>query len=88
MRTIEVPVTREELVVEREPAADGTLAGEPIEPPQEIRIPLSEERVSVEKQAVVLEEVEIGTRRVADTERISESVRHEELRADPASERS
>ncbi len=80
MRSIEVPVSREELVIVREPAEPDAGSSEPIGKSEEIRIPLSEERVSVEKRAVVLEEVEIGKRRVQETQQITDTVRHEELR--------
>ncbi|MDQ2858113.1 MAG: YsnF/AvaK domain-containing protein [Candidatus Eremiobacteraeota bacterium] len=82
MRTIEVPVSREELVIVREPAEPNAGSSEPLGNSEEIRIPLSEERVSVEKQAVVLEEVAIGKRRVQETQQITDTVRHEELRVE------
>src|SRR5512135_3356197 len=47
--TIQVPVQREEMVIERQ-----TPTGELVE---EIRIPVSEEQVTVEKRPVVKEEV-------------------------------
>jgi uncharacterized protein (TIGR02271 family) len=82
-KTVEVPVTREELVVERVPVSgqEAAKAGE-IGSDQEIRVPLSEERARVEKQPVVSEEVRVGKRGVQKTERVSEVVRHEELRVD------
>ena len=49
---------------------------------EEIRVPLSEERVDVQKRTVVTEEVEIGKRKVEGTEHVSDTVRHEELRVD------
>jgi uncharacterized protein (TIGR02271 family) len=49
---------------------------------KEIRVPLSEERARVEKQPIVSEEVRVGKRAVQKTERVSEDVRHEELRVD------
>lgn len=78
---VEVPVTREELVIERTPAAGQSRAGE-IGTDEEIRVPLSEERVRTEKQPVVNEEVRVGKRAVQRTENVSDDVRHEELRVD------
>jgi uncharacterized protein (TIGR02271 family) len=80
-KTVEVPVTREELVVERLPVSgqEAANAGE-IGSDKEIRVPLSEERARVEKQPVVNEEVRVGKRAVQKTERVSDDVRHEELR--------
>ena len=82
-QTIEVPVTREEFVLERVPVSDNTPAtGANIGEQKEIRIPLSEERVRVEKQPIVTEEVVVGKRQVTDVERVGGEVRHEELRVD------
>lgn len=81
-QNIEVPVTREEIVIERTPASgDARVAGD-IGSDQEIRVPLSEERVRVEKQPVVNEEVRVGKRQVQRAEQVSGDVRHEELRVD------
>jgi uncharacterized protein (TIGR02271 family) len=79
-RTIEVPVTREEVVIERRPAARGQEADGDIDEGEEIRIPLMEEEVRVEKTPVVREEVTLKKRQVQDTERVSETVRREEAR--------
>ncbi len=81
-QNIEVPVTREELVIERVPGqgreADGQIGtGE-----KEIRVPLSEEQVRVEKKPVVNEEVRVGKRQVQETKRVSDTVRHEELKTE------
>ena len=82
-KTVEVPVTREELVVERVPVSgqEAANAGE-IGSDEEIRVPLSEERARVEKQPVIQDEVRVGKRAVQKTERVSEDVQHEELRVD------
>ena len=77
-RTVDVPVTREEVVVERRPAAGGREAAGTIDEGEEIRIPLMEEEVRVEKTPVVREEVTLGKRQVQDTEQISETLRREE----------
>ena len=79
-KTVDVPVDREEVVIERRPAAEVEASGTPIGEDREIRIPLSEERVNVEKRPVVREEIEVGKRKVSDTERVADSVRREEAR--------
>jgi uncharacterized protein (TIGR02271 family) len=79
-RTIEVPVTREEVVIERRPAARGQDAGGAIDEGEEIRIPVMEEEVRVEKTPVVREEVTLRKRQVHDTEKVSDTVRREEAR--------
>ncbi len=82
-QTIEVPVTREEFVLERVPVEGNTPAPSAnIGREQEIRVPLTEETVRVEKQPVIREEVIVGKRQVADVETVNDSVRHEELRVD------
>jgi uncharacterized protein (TIGR02271 family) len=82
-QTIEVPVTREELVLERVGVAPNTPASSAnIGQDQEIRVPLAEDKVRVEKQPVVREEVVVGKREVADVARVGGEVRHEELRVD------
>jgi uncharacterized protein (TIGR02271 family) len=82
-QTVEVPVTREELVLERVAVpADTPAPSANIGRSQEIRVPLSEDRVRVEKVPVVTEEVRIGKREVADVARVEDDVRREELRVD------
>ncbi len=82
-QTIEVPVTREELVLERVAVSPDTPASSAnIGRSQEIRVPLSEDSVRVEKQPVVREEVLVGKREVSDVARVGDEVRHEELRVD------
>jgi len=80
-RTLEVPVRHEEVVIERRPVHGEVASGE-IREGEEIRIPVSEERVDVTKQAVVKEEVKVGKRVVQDTETVSGDVRKEEVRVE------
>jgi uncharacterized protein (TIGR02271 family) len=77
-RHLEVPVEREEVVIERRPAHGERASAADIQPGQEIRIPVREEEVHVHKQPVVKEEVNVGKRKVQDTEHVSETVRREE----------
>jgi uncharacterized protein (TIGR02271 family) len=81
-QSVEVPVTREELVVERVPVSGQQAASNATFTSEEIRIPLSEERASVEKQAVVREEVRLGKKEVTNVESFDEQVRSEELKVD------
>ena len=70
-QSIEVPVTREELVLERVGVPGNTPApSAKIGNPQEIRVPLSEDKVRLEKQPVVREEVLVGKREVEDVARV------------------
>jgi len=80
-KTIEVPVTREEVVIERH-AAHGVAAAGAIGTEREIRIPVKEEEVRVTKTPVVKEEVTVGKRKVTETKHVAADVKREELRVD------
>lgn len=75
MQTVQVPVTREHLVVEH---TDGS----PASRAEELRIPLSEERVRVEKDLRLREEYKVGKRDVTKNEPVTESLRRERLLID------
>jgi uncharacterized protein (TIGR02271 family) len=78
-RTIDVPVTREEVEIRRfavdRPASEARI----VDTGDTIRIPVVEERVVVERDVRVAEEVEISKRAVTDTQRVSDTVRREEV---------
>jgi uncharacterized protein (TIGR02271 family) len=77
-RTIDVPVTREEVTIERH-AVDRRPSEQAIDERGEtISIPVHEEQVAAQKRAVVYEEVEVGKRAVQETQHVSETVRREE----------
>jgi uncharacterized protein (TIGR02271 family) len=76
-RTMEVPVSREEVTVERRPV-ERQPADAPIGEGEKMRVPVREEQVSVEKRPVVTEEVEVGKRQVQDTKEVGGTVRREE----------
>lgn len=80
-RTLEVPVTREEVTIERHPL-DGRPSDGPIGDEEQIRVPVHEEEVTLEKRPVVYEEVKVGSRAVQETEHVSGTVRREEARMD------
>jgi uncharacterized protein (TIGR02271 family) len=77
-QTIQVPVTREELVIERRPVDQATPATGSIGE-SEIRIPLSEERASVDTSTVVREQVAVGKKPVQEVRDLTGEVRREEL---------
>jgi len=81
-RNIEVPVTREEVVIERHAGSGRKASDQAIGADEEVRIPLMEEEVDVKKRAVVREEVSVGKRPVTETKNVSETVRREEARID------
>jgi len=80
-KTLEVPVQREEVVIERRPAS-GQPAQSGAMKSEEIRIPVKEEHVHVEKTPVVKEDVHVSKRTVQDTEKVSGTVKKEELKVD------
>ena len=81
-QTVQVPVTREELVIERMPVSGSTAVAGEIGTDGEIRIPLTEEQASVAKHTVVREEFAVGKRQIENVQEVGDSVRHEELNVD------
>lgn len=77
-KNIEVPVTHEEVYVERHPAS-GQPTDQPIgEQGETYRVPVREEQVKVEKQPVEREEIALGKRPVQESKQVSDTVRREE----------
>lgn len=76
METVQVPVTREHLVVEH---TDDTGR---VDPKDAIRVPLNEERVRVDKDTVLRGEYKVGKREITQNESISGEVRKERLLID------
>lgn len=81
-QTVEVPVTHEEISVEKRPVnqATSTATGTPVESEQEIRVPLKQEQVQVTKQPYIKEEVAVKKKPVTETKTISDQVTSEEVR--------
>jgi uncharacterized protein (TIGR02271 family) len=81
-KTLEVPVTREEVYVDRRPV--DRPSDRPVEAGagQTIEVPVREERVELDKQAVVYEEVGVNKQQVVQNQQVSDTVRREELRVD------
>jgi uncharacterized protein (TIGR02271 family) len=89
IETIEVPVTREEVHVERRPvsgAGTSASAGTTFEE-DEVRIPVSEEQVQVQKVSKPVEEVRLTREQKQDTERVTDTVRKERVEDDLRTER-
>lgn len=83
-RTVDVPVTREEVVLEHRPVTGGQVDNTPIGQDESIRVPVSEEQVEVTKTPVVTGEVSIGKRPVQENQQVTDTVRREEARLDQA----
>jgi uncharacterized protein (TIGR02271 family) len=80
-----VPVRRDEVRVEREPITDqniGAARSGPDISEEEHEVVLHEERPVVQKEAVPVERVRLGTETVTDEETVSEEVRQERIDTD------
>jgi uncharacterized protein (TIGR02271 family) len=78
-KTVEVPVTHEEISVERRPASGSTAAERPVQSRTEIKIPLKKEELEVIKQPYVKEEVAVRKKPVTETRAVSEEVTSEKV---------
>jgi len=81
-KTLEVPVRHEEVVIERHAVSGHQASSADIREGEEIRIPVMDEEVNVQKTAVVKEEVNVGKRVVQETERVGGEVRKEHVRVE------
>src|SRR5438874_4465486 len=82
-KNIDVPVSHEEVYVERRPGS-GQPTDQPIGEEETYRVPVREEQVTVEKQPYVREEVAMGKRPVQETKQVSDTVRREEAHVERA----
>lgn len=82
-KTVEVPVTHEEITIEKRPPMDrkytSITSESPVESKTEIKIPLKREEVEVTKQPYVKEEVVVKKKPVTETRQVSEEVKSETL---------
>jgi uncharacterized protein (TIGR02271 family) len=82
-KMVEVPVTHEEIIVERRSPTEATTSrkdlGAPVTSKEEIKIPLKKEEVIVKKEPFVKEELVIKKRGVTAREKITEEVKSEKL---------
>ncbi|MDF2786973.1 MAG: hypothetical protein K0S80_71 [Neobacillus sp.] len=82
-KTVNVPVTHDEVYIERrsvdntEADADPTI---PIGDEETIRVPIVEEKVEVTKKPVVAEELVIGKKQVTETQQVTENIKREEAK--------
>ncbi len=78
-KSIDVPVRREEVVIERHAVSGAAAAGSFDTQTEEVlRVPVMEEQVVVQKNAVVTEEISLGKREVTETQHVTDTVRREE----------
>jgi uncharacterized protein (TIGR02271 family) len=81
-KTVEVPVTHEEISVERRPASGGstTAAEKPVQSKTETKVPLKQEEAQVTKQPYVKEEVSVKKKPVTETRTVSDQVTSEKVK--------
>ncbi len=87
-KSIEVPVTREEVRIERRAASDsssGDVSADAFSG-DTITVPVMEEEVQVSKVARAVEEIEISKVQTQDTETVSDTVRKERVDIDDGSD--
>ena len=81
-KTVEVPVTHEEVSIERRAPSggEGQVASEgPVTSSEEINIPLKNEEVEVNKTPYVKEEVKVTKKPVTETRQVTEEVTSESI---------
>ena len=79
-KTVEVQLIREEIEsIERRPPTGVTEAQNPVESPEEIKIPLKREEPEVTKKPYVKEEIVVKKKTVTDKKEITEDISSEEL---------
>jgi uncharacterized protein (TIGR02271 family) len=84
-QTVTVPVSHEEVRLEREPITDanvGAATSGPDLSDEEHEVVLTEERPVVQMETVPMERVKLGTETVTDERTVTEDVRHEEIEVD------
>ncbi|MFL6081262.1 MAG: DUF2382 domain-containing protein [Ornithinibacter sp.] len=88
-QTVNVPVTREEVTIDREPITEGNVGAAmdgPAISEEEHEVVLHEERPVVEKEAVPVERVRLGKETVTEQQQVTEEVRKEQIDADGVDE--
>ena len=80
-KSVDVPVTHEELTIETRPATGGSsaTAERPVESKTEVKIPVNKEEVDVTKESQVKEEVVVKKKPVTETQTVSDTVRSEKI---------
>jgi uncharacterized protein (TIGR02271 family) len=79
-KSVEGPVTHEEVSVERRPASGTTAADKPVQSRTETKVPLKQEQVQVTKQPYVKEEVSVEKKPVTETKTVTDQVISEKVK--------
>jgi uncharacterized protein (TIGR02271 family) len=78
-KTVEVPVTHEDITVERRDVSEHPTEERPVQSKTETKVPLKQEEVQITKQPYVKEEIVIKKKPVTETKTISEQVTSEKV---------
>lgn len=76
----EVPITHEEVTIEKRNVGERSTSESPITSKEEVRVPLSKEQVHVTKEPHTEEEVVIKKKPVTETQTVEEKVRGEKVK--------
>jgi len=76
-KSVDVPVTHEEVVIKRTPMNNEKSDASSISE-ETIHIPVSQEQVEVNKFTVTTEEITASKRQVEETQKVQETLKHEE----------
>jgi uncharacterized protein (TIGR02271 family) len=82
-KTIEVPVTHEEIIAEKRPPKDSSSSSSaqgPVKSKTEIKVPLMREEAEVTKEPFVKEEVVVKKKPVTETRTVSDTVTKERIK--------
>ncbi|HEY6164848.1 MAG TPA: YsnF/AvaK domain-containing protein [Nitrososphaeraceae archaeon] len=84
-KSVEVPLTHEEISVERRPASSSsssstTAADSPVQSRTETKVPLKQEQAQVTKQPYVKEEVSVKEKPVTETKTVNDQVTSEKVK--------
>lgn len=77
-KTIQVPVSHDELIIERRPAS-GNAAEPPTEKGTDLRISLNKEEIKITKEPYVKEELVVRKEPRTETKRVTETLRSERI---------
>lgn len=80
-KTVNVPVTHEEVVIERR-ALNNEVSDEPISAEETIHIPVSKEELEVGKHTVLTGEIAAHKHEVEEMKQVDETLKREEARVD------
>lgn len=76
-KTVQIPVTHEEITIETRSSSDQTEAQTPVSSKQNITIPIKKEKVEVIKNPIVEDEIFVSKKPVTETNEVSEETTSE-----------